>query len=58
MTGKAAHILGAAAGPGSRRYLETMTPEARSDISNASCPSLARALRKIDRHAAIRLQDA
>ncbi len=35
MTGKAAHIHGAAAGPGSRRYLEAMTPEARSDISNA-----------------------
>jgi len=35
MTGKATHIHGAAPGPGSRRYLESMTPEERSDISNA-----------------------
>jgi hypothetical protein len=35
MTGKAAHIHGAAPGPGSRRYLESMTPAQRSDISNA-----------------------
>jgi hypothetical protein len=35
MTGNAAHIHGAAPGPGSRRYLESMTPEERSDISNA-----------------------
>jgi hypothetical protein len=35
MTGVAAHIHGAASGPGSRRYLESMTPDARSDISNA-----------------------
>jgi hypothetical protein len=35
MTGKAAHIHGAAPGPGSRRYLESMTPEERSEISNA-----------------------
>ena len=35
MTGVAAHIHGAASGPGSRRYLASMTPEERSDISNA-----------------------
>jgi hypothetical protein len=35
MTGKAAHIHAAAAGPGARRYLASMTPEERSDISNA-----------------------
>jgi hypothetical protein len=35
MTGKAAHIHGAASGPGSRRYLSSMTPEERKDISNA-----------------------
>jgi hypothetical protein len=33
MIGKAAHIHAAA--PGGRRYLESMTPEQRSDISNA-----------------------
>jgi hypothetical protein len=35
LTGVAAHIHGAASGPGSRRYLASMTPEERSDISNA-----------------------
>jgi hypothetical protein len=35
MTGKAAHIHGAAPGPGSRRYLESMSSEERSDITNA-----------------------
>lgn len=35
MTGKAAHIHGAAPGRGSRRYLESMTPDQRTDISNA-----------------------
>src|SRR5665213_968181 len=35
MTGVAAHIHGAASGRGSRRYLPSMTPEERSDISNA-----------------------
>jgi hypothetical protein len=35
MTGVAAHIHGAAPGPGSRRYLASMRPEERSDISNA-----------------------
>ncbi len=35
MTGKAAHIHAAAAGPGARRYLASMTREERSDISNA-----------------------
>jgi hypothetical protein len=35
MIGKAAHIHAAASGPGARRYLATMTPEERSDISNA-----------------------
>lgn len=33
--GVAAHIHAAAAGPGARRYLAAMTPEQRSDISNA-----------------------
>jgi hypothetical protein len=33
MIGKAAHIQAAA--PGGRRYIESMTPEERSDISNA-----------------------
>jgi len=35
MTGVAAHIHGAASGRGSRRYLASMTPDQRSDISNA-----------------------
>lgn len=35
MTGKAAHIHGAASGPGSRRYLASMSSEQRSDITNA-----------------------
>lgn len=35
MIGKAAHISGAAPGKGSRRYDHLMTPEQRSDISNA-----------------------
>lgn len=35
MVGKAAHIHGAASGPGSRRYLASMTREQRRDISNA-----------------------
>lgn len=35
MTGKAAHIHGAAPGLGSRRYLQSMTPDERSHISNA-----------------------
>jgi hypothetical protein len=35
MTGRAAHIHGAASGPGSRRYLASMTREERTDISNA-----------------------
>lgn len=35
VTGRAAHIHGAAPGPGSRRYLASMSPEERSDISNA-----------------------
>src|SRR3984957_13750060 len=35
MIGKAAHIHAAASGHGARRYLATMTPEERSDISNA-----------------------
>jgi hypothetical protein len=34
-TGRAAHIHGAASGPGSRRYLASMTREQRIDISNA-----------------------
>jgi hypothetical protein len=33
--GEAAHISGAASGPGSRRYVESMSPEERSHISNA-----------------------
>jgi hypothetical protein len=35
MVGEAAHIHGAAPGPGSRRYLESMTPDERSNIANA-----------------------
>jgi hypothetical protein len=35
MIGKAAHIHAAAPGPGARRYLASMTPQERSDISNA-----------------------
>jgi hypothetical protein len=35
MIGVAAHIHGAASGRGSRRYLASMTPEQRSDITNA-----------------------
>jgi hypothetical protein len=35
MIGVAAHIYGAASGRGSRRYLASMTPEQRSDITNA-----------------------
>lgn len=35
MIGKAAHIHGAAAGRGSRRYLASMSREERSDITNA-----------------------
>jgi hypothetical protein len=34
MTGRAAHIHGAASGPGSRRYLASMTPEERRDFAN------------------------
>src|SRR5580692_10273898 len=33
--GKAAHICGAAPGPGSRRYDASMTPEQRKSIDNA-----------------------
>jgi hypothetical protein len=33
--GKAAHICGAASGPGSRRYDASMTPEERASIDNA-----------------------
>ena len=35
MTGRAAHIHGTASGPGSRRYLTSMTPKERKDFSNA-----------------------
>lgn len=35
MIGKAAHICGAAPGPGSRRYVPSMTPQERASISNA-----------------------
>src|ERR1700733_4080256 len=35
MIGKAAHICGAAPGPGSRRYDASMTPEERAHIDNA-----------------------
>ncbi len=35
LTGKTAHIHGAASGPGSRRYLASMTREERIDIANA-----------------------
>lgn len=35
ITGVAAHIHGASSGPGSRRYIASMTPEARADILNA-----------------------
>ena len=35
MIGKAAHICGAAPGPGSRRYDASMTPEQRAHIDNA-----------------------
>lgn len=35
MIGKAAHIRGAAPGPGSRRYDDSMTPEQRAHIDNA-----------------------
>jgi hypothetical protein len=35
MIGKAAHIAGAAPGPGSRRYDPSMTPEQRTSIKNA-----------------------
>jgi hypothetical protein len=35
LIGKAAHICGAASGPGSRRYAASMTPAERKHISNA-----------------------
>jgi hypothetical protein len=35
MIGKAAHICGAAPGPGSRRYDSSMTAEERAHIDNA-----------------------
>lgn len=35
MIGKAAHIHGASSGPGSRRYLASMSPEERKHIDNA-----------------------
>ena len=35
VVGKAAHIHGAASGPGSRRYLASMSPEERKHINNA-----------------------
>jgi hypothetical protein len=43
MIGEAAHISGAASGKGSRRYVETMTSEARRSIDNAIwlCPDHA-----------------
>ena len=44
LVGEAAHIHAAASGPGSRRYLASMTSEERIDISNAIwlCPTHAR----------------
>jgi hypothetical protein len=43
MIGKAAHICGAAPGPGSRRYNSSMTPQERTSINNAIwlCPDHA-----------------
>jgi hypothetical protein len=35
MIGKAAHICGAAPGPGSRRYVASMTPAERAGVNNA-----------------------
>ena len=35
VVGEAAHIHAAASGPGARRYLASMTPDERTDISNA-----------------------
>lgn len=50
--GEAAHICAAAPGPGSRRYVESMSPEERSHIDNAVwlCATYARL---IDRDSAI-----
>ena len=47
MTGRAVHIHGAASGPGSRRYLASMTREQRIDISNAIVRDLASFFRRV-----------